>query len=191
MPTALGRVITELMKQHFNDIVDIKFSSDMEKSLDRIEAGKLDWVSALDKFYKEFDKTYQKAKTELEGVKLKVPEQETDVVCELCGRNMVIKTGRYGKFLACPGFPDCRNTKKIVVSTPGVCPKCGAPVVQRRSAKGRIFYACEKGRECGFMTWNEPVAQKCPQCGSTLFKKKGKNAALVCEKEGCDYTENV
>ncbi len=191
VPTALGTVITDLMSEQFGNIVNTDFSANMEKSLDKIEDGKADWQKTLDKFYKEFDKTYKKAKVELEGKRLKVPEEETDVVCELCGRKMVIKTGRYGKFLACPGFPQCRNTKKIVVETPGVCPRCGGKVVQRRSQKGRIFYACEKGRDCGFMTWNEPTDKKCPQCGGTLFRRGGKNAQLLCEKEGCGYSESV
>ena len=187
VPTALGTVITDLMVDNFGNIVDVGYSSDMEKNLDRIEEGKLDWVKALERFYKDFDKSYQKAKVALSGKKVKVPEEVTDIKCELCGRNMVIKTGRYGKFLACPGFPECRNTKKLFVETKGFCPKCGGKMVERRSAKGRVFYACEKGRECGFMTWNQPTAERCPKCGSSLFSKKGKMPKLICEKEGCGY----
>ncbi len=190
-PTALGTVVTDLMIDQFPTIVDEKFSAGMEKNLDKIEEGKTDWVKTLDKFYKDFAKTLKKAETALDGQRLKVPEEETDVVCELCGRKMVIKTGRFGKFLACPGFPQCRNTKKIVVETPGSCPKCGARVLQRRSQKGRVFYACEKGKECGFMSWDEPSAEKCPKCGSSLFKKKGKSPYLYCAKEGCEFRKEA
>ncbi|MEA5050854.1 MAG: type I DNA topoisomerase [Oscillospiraceae bacterium] len=186
-PTSLGLVVTDLMIDQFPNIVDEKFSAGMEKNLDKIEEGKADWVKTLDKFYKDFSKTLSKAEENLDGQRLKVPEEETDVVCELCGRKMVVKTGRYGKFLACPGFPECRNTKKIVVETPGVCPKCGGKILLRRSQKGRVFYACEKGRECGFMSWDEPVAEKCPQCGASLFRKKGRAPYLYCQKEGCGY----
>ncbi len=125
----------------------------------------------------------------MDGQKVKVPDEETDIICEKCGRKMVIKTGRYGKFLACPGFPECKNTKRIVVSTPGRCPKCGNPVVQKKSQRGRIFFACEKGTSCGFMTWNTPTDKVCPKCGSTLFLKKGRNSMYLCEKEGCGYKE--
>ncbi len=190
-PTSLGVVVTDLMIDQFPNIVDEKFSAGMEKSLDKIEEGKADWVKTLDKFYKDFAKTLKKAEENLDGQRLKVPEEETDVVCELCGKNMVIKTGRYGKFLACPGFPDCRNTKKIVVETPGFCPKCGGKILLRRSQKGRIFYACEKGAECGFMSWDEPIDKKCPKCGSSLFKKKGKNSYEYCQKDGCDFRQDI
>lgn len=190
-PTALGTVVTDLMIDQFSNIVDEKFSAAMERNLDKIEEGKADWVKTLDKFYKDFAKTLKKAEENLDGQRLKVPEEETDVVCELCGKKMVIKTGRYGKFLACPGFPECRNTKRIVVETPGKCPKCGGKVLLRRSQKGRIFYACEKGAECGFMSWDEPTADICPSCGSSLFKKKGKNAYLYCQKDGCGYKKDI
>ena len=189
VPTALGIVVTDLMIEEFSSIVDTRFSSEMEKNLDRIEDGKADWVKTLDKFYKDFSVMFDRAKADLDGKHLKVPEEETDVVCELCGRKMVIKTGRYGKFLACPGFPECRNTKKLEVPTKGLCPKCGGRVLEMRSQKGRVFYACERGRECGFMTWNLPTDKPCPQCGSTLFSKKGRYPTLVCEKEGCGYSE--
>lgn len=188
-PTSLGMIVTDLMIDQFPDIVDEKFSADMEKNLDRIEAGKADWTSTIEKFYKGFDKSLQNAEKAMDGQKVKVPDEETDVICEKCGRKMVIKTGRYGKFLACPGFPECKNTKRIVVSTPGKCPKCGSQVIQRKSQKGRVFFACEKGSSCGFMTWNTPSDKICPQCGSTLFLKKGRNSMYVCEKEGCGYQE--
>ena len=190
-PTSLGMVVTDLMIEQFPDIVDEKFSADMEKSLDKIESGKVDWTTTISKFYKGFDKSLTAAEKALEGQRLSVPDEETDIICEKCGRKMVIKTGRYGKFLACPGFPECKNTKRIVVSTPGKCPKCGSPIVQRKSKRGRIFFACEKGTACGFMTWNTPTDKVCPQCGSSLFLRKGKNSAYICEKEGCGYQEDA
>ncbi len=188
-PTSLGMIVTDLMIDQFPDIVDEKFSADMEKNLDKIEAGKADWTTTIEKFYKGFDKSLKNAEKAMDGQKVKVPDEETDIICEKCGRKMVIKTGRYGKFLACPGFPECKNTKRIVVSTPGRCPKCGSPVVQKKSQRGRIFFACEKGTSCGFMTWNTPTDKVCPKCGSTLFLKKGRNSMYLCEKEGCGYKE--
>ena len=188
-PTQLGIIVTDIMIDQFPDIVDEKFSADMEKALDKIEEGKNDWSTTIEKFYKGFDKSLTEAEKALDGQKVRIPDEETDVICEKCGRKMVIKTGRFGKVLACPGFPECKNTKRITVSTPGRCPKCGSPVVQRKSKRGRIFYACEKGTECGFMTWNSPTDRVCPQCGSTLFLTKGKNGTYVCEKEGCGYKE--
>jgi DNA topoisomerase-1 len=188
-PTQLGIIVTDIMIDQFPDIVDEKFSADMEKDLDKIEEGKNDWSATIEKFYKGFDRSLTEAERSLDGQKVRIPDEETDVICEKCGRRMVIKTGRFGKFLACPGFPECKNTKRITVSTPGRCPKCGSPVVQRKSKRGRIFYACEKGTECGFMTWNSPTDKVCPQCGSTLFLTKGKNGTYVCEKEGCGYKE--
>ncbi|MEG0912346.1 MAG: type I DNA topoisomerase [Oscillospiraceae bacterium] len=190
-PTALGTVVTDLMIEQFPNIVDEKFSAGMEKNLDKIEEGKADWVKTLDKFYKDFAKSLKKAETSLDGQRIKVPEEETDIVCELCGKKMVIKTGRYGKFLACPGFPDCRNTKKIVTETEGTCPKCGGKVLLRKSQKGRVFYACEKGAECGFMSWDEPSGEKCPKCGKSLFKKKGKAPYLYCPSEECDFRKDI
>ncbi|NLS84297.1 MAG: type I DNA topoisomerase [Ruminococcaceae bacterium] len=187
-PTVLGRTINELMMEQFPNIVDVKFSAQMEKNLDKVESGKEHWVEAVRDFYTDFDATLQKAEENMEGVKIKVPDEETDEICELCGRKMVIKNGRYGKFLACPGFPECKNTKRIVNDTGGLCPKCGTRILMRRSKKGRIYYGCEKNPTCDFMTWNEPSPEKCPQCGSTLFKKGGKNGILLCEKEGCGYS---
>lgn len=190
-PTYLGTVVTDLMNEHFPKIVDEKFSANMEKNLDRIEEGSEGWIKVVDDFYTDFAKSLEKAEKSTEGQKIELPVETTDVVCELCGRKMVIKTGRYGKFLACPGFPECRNTKRLQDETKGVCPKCGGTVVRKRSRKGHTFFACEKGTECGFMTWNEPSDKTCPQCGSTLFRKKGRTPVLVCEKEGCGYTEEV
>lgn len=191
LPTKLGRVINDLMLAQFPDIVDVTFSADMEKQLDKVESGKEDWHDVIDQFYQGFDASLQHAEEAMKDQKIKIPDEETDEVCEVCGRKMVIKTGRYGKFLACPGFPECRNTRRIVQATPGSCPKCGSRMLIRRSKRGRIYYGCEKNPGCDFMTWNEPTGETCPQCGATLFKKGGKSGVLLCEKEGCGYSRPV
>ena len=188
-PTALGEIVTELMEQNFTNIVDESFTAKMEKELDEIESGKRKWVKVMDQFYSDFSKTLATAEETLNGTKIKVPEVESDVVCDLCGRKMVIKTGRFGKFLACPGFPECKNTKPIVQEMPGECPKCGGKIVQRKSAKGYKFFCCEKGKACGFITWNEPTKERCPQCGKTLFKARG--GILKCEVENCGFEKKV
>ncbi len=190
-PTKLGRVINDLMLEQFPSIVDVKFSAQMEKNLDKVESGKADWRKTIDAFYTDFDKTLKTAEENMKDQKIKVPDEETDEVCELCGRKMVIKSGRFGKFLACPGFPECKNTKRIVKDTGGQCPKCGSRMLIRHSKKGRIYYGCEKNPTCDFMTWNEPTTEKCPTCGSSLFKKGGKSGILLCEKEGCGYSRPV
>ena len=174
MPTALGEVVTGLMMERFEDIIDIEFTANMENQLDAVEAGKRKWKELLADFYQGFSQELKDAETALDGVRLKVPEVETDEVCELCGRKMVIKTGRFGKFLACPGFPECRNTKPIVERMPGRCPRCGSGLLKRKSKRGYPYYACERGAECGFMTWDVPTAEDCPECGQTMFKRSGK-----------------
>lgn len=190
-PTALGEVTTDLMKDHFKHIVDAKFTAKMESDLDGVERGETNWVDTLDVFYKDFDKVLTKAEKAMEGKRVKVPDEETDVECDLCGRKMVIKIGRFGKFLACPGFPECKNTKKIVQATKGTCPLCGSKIVLKKSKKGRSFYGCDGYPDCNFMTWNAPVEDKCPKCGSTLFKKGGKSGKLLCEKPDCGYERNL
>lgn len=190
-PTALGEVTTDLMKDHFKHIVDAKFTAKMESDLDGVERGETNWVDTLDVFYKDFDKVLTKAEKAMEGKRVKVPDEETDVECDLCGRKMVIKIGRFGKFLACPGFPECKNTKKIVQATKGTCPLCGSKIVLKKSKKGRNFYGCDGYPDCNFMTWNAPVEDKCPKCGSTLFKKGGKSGKLLCEKPDCGYERNL
>ena len=184
-------VVTDLMIDEFPEIVDAKFSAEMEKNLDLVEAGKVVWTDMIDDFYGDFKENLKRAEQEMDGKRIEVPAEETDVICEKCGRKMVIKSGKFGKFLACPGFPECKNTKRIVVETKGTCPKCGAKMVQKKSQKGRVYYACEKGKACGFMSWYEPTDKKCPTCGSTLFRRKGKSPALICEKEGCGYSEAI
>ena len=186
MPTPLGEVVTGLMMERFNDIIDVEFTANMENRLDAVEAGKQNWKELLADFYKDFSKEMTEAETALEGVRLKVPEIETDEICELCGRKMVIKTGRFGKFLACPGFPECRFTKPIVERMPGRCPRCGSGLLKRKSKRGYPYYACERGAECGFMTWDVPTAEDCPECGQTLFKRSGKGRMKpFCINEKC------
>ena len=186
--TPLGQAVNTVMMEQFPDIVNVKFSADMEKKLDIVEAGKADWVKTIDDFYKGFSKSLEEAEKNMEGKRVKVEDIPTDEICEKCGRPMVIKSGRYGKFVACSGFPECRNAHPLVKDTGGICPLCGGHMLVRKSAKGRIYYGCSNYPKCNFMTWDEPVPEKCPQCGQTLFKKKGQ---LYCAKEGCGFTKPV
>ena len=186
-PTALGEVVTGLMMERFNDIIDVEFTANMETKLDDVEEGKRQWKDVLADFYGGFSKELQDAETALEGVRLKVPDEVTDEICEICGKNMVVKMGRFGKFLACPGFPECTNTKPIVERMPGRCPKCGSTILKRKSKKGYAYYACERGAECGFMTWDVPTAEDCPKCGFTMFKKSGRGRMKpFCINETCE-----
>ena len=186
--TPLGQAVNTVMMEQFPNIVDVKFSADMEKKLDIIEAGKADWVATIDDFYQGFAKSLEDAEKNMEGKRVKVEDIPTDEICEKCGRPMVIKSGRYGKFVACSGFPECRNAHPLIKDTGGICPECGGHMLVRKSAKGRIYYGCGNYPKCNFMTWDEPVSEKCPQCGQTLFKKKGQ---LYCAKEGCGFTKPV
>ncbi len=186
-PTPLGEVTTQLMKEQFKQIVDVRFTADMESELDEVEQGKTDWVGCLRKFYDDFEKTLKQAEKSMDGVRMRVPDEETDEVCELCGKPMVIKIGRFGKFLACTGFPECKNTKKIITPTKGFCPLCGKKIILKKSKKGRSFYGCEGYPECNFMTWSTPVEDRCPKCGNTLFKRGGRSGKLVCEKPDCGF----
>ena len=184
-PTLLGRAVDGLMLEQFPHIVDVDFSAEMEKNLDKVESGKADWHKTVDDFYQGFAASLEQAEKNMEGKKVKVPDEPSSEVCDLCGRPMVIKVGKYGKFLACSGFPECRGTKRLVKDTGGICPKCGkGRMLERKSAKGRIYYGCERYPDCDFMTWDMPVAVKCEKCGSTLFRKGSK---LYCAKEGCDF----
>ena len=175
-PTNLGEVVTQLMEDYFQDIVDLKFTAHMESDLDRIETGAIPWKDVLSSFYSQFDSELQDAETKLEGKHIKVPDELSDEVCDVCGRQMVVKSGRFGRFLACPGYPECTFTKPLVVEMPGKCPKCGGRILKRTSRKGYTFYACERGQECGFMSWEVPTKDFCPECGKTLFKPAGKGA---------------
>ena len=185
-PTPLGEVVTELMKEHFSDIVDLKFTNQMESELDGIEQGKAAWRDVLQEFYGGFHEEMEKAERELDGIRVKVPDILSDERCEVCGRQMVVKKGKFGQFLACPGFPECTFTKPIVIEMPGKCPKCGSKILKRTSKKGYVFYACERGTDCGFITWDVPTKDFCPACGKTMFKKSGRGALKpFCINEEC------
>ena len=185
-PTPLGQVVTELMEGHFADIVDLKFTNHMESELDGIEQGKAAWRDVLQEFYGAFHREMEAAEQELDGVRIKVPDVLSDEYCEICGRQLVVKKGKFGQFLACPGFPECSFTKPIVVEMPGKCPKCGSKILKRTSKKGYVFYACERGTDCGFITWDVPTKDFCPACGKTMFKKSGRGALKpFCVNEEC------
>lgn len=186
-PTELGEVMTNLLKERFPKIVNYKFTAQMEEKLDEVEHGQEEWVELLDEFYSDFDKTLKKAKEEMEGVKLQLKEDQTDIICDKCGRQMVVKVGRYGKFIACPGYPECKNVLKFVEKTGVKCPKCDGDVIVKHTKKKRVFYGCSNYPECDFVSWNEPVNERCPQCGGILFKKKGKKPKLYCATEGCGF----
>ena len=182
-PTALGEVVTGLMMERFQDIIDVEFTANMESRLDAVEEGKQPWKDLMAEFYTEFHKEILDAE---QAPRVKVPDEVTDEICEVCGRNMVVKTGRFGKFLACPDFPECTNTKPIVERMPGRCPKCGSGMLKRKSKKGYAYYSCEQGASCGFMSWDVPTAEDCPVCGMTMFKKAGKGRNKpFCINETC------
>ncbi len=186
-PTPLGEVVNGLMVERFNDIVDVEFTAGMEEKLDEVEEGKIAWKQVLRDFYADFSKEMADAEEALKDVRLKVPDEETDEVCELCGRKMVVKVGRFGRFLACPGYPECKNTRPIVERMPGRCPRCGSGLLKRKSKKGYAYYACERGAECGFMTWDVPTEFDCPACGQTMFKKSGRGQMKpFCINEACE-----
>ncbi|MCI6606014.1 MAG: type I DNA topoisomerase [Clostridiales bacterium] len=185
-PTPLGEVVNGLMMERFQNIISVEFTAGMEHQLDEVEEGKLRWKKVLEDFYAGFHQEMLDAEEALKNTRLKVPDEVTDEVCELCGRNMVIKSGRFGKFLACPGYPECSNTKPIVERMPGRCPKCGSTILKRKSKRGYAYYACERGQECGFMTWDVPTEHDCPTCGQTMFKRAGKGAMKpFCINESC------
>ena len=186
-PTPLGEVVNGLMMDRFNDIIDVEFTANMETQLDDVEAGTRKWKEVLAEFYQGFQKELTEAEEALKGTRLKVPEEETEEICDVCGRKMVIKEGRFGKFLACPGWPECKNTKPLVEKMPGRCPKCGGTLLKRKSKRGYPYYACEKGAECGFMSWDVPTEHECPLCAQTMFKKAGKGRNKpFCINEKCE-----
>lgn len=189
VPTELGVLVVDLLKEYFPRIIDVEFTADFEDKLDRIEEGDSDWRGVLEEFYGPFSQTLQAAEEEIGEVEL--PEEVSDVPCEKCGRMMVVKYGRFGKFLACPGFPECRSTKPIVEKTGVFCPKCGGEVVERKSKKGRKFYGCGNYPNCDFVTWYKPVQHQCPECGAFLVQRRNKEEGLHyrCVREDCDYQE--
>ena len=180
--TELGEIVNNIMKDAFPSIVDVNFTANMESLLDSIGDGKVHWKTVVENFYPDLDEAVQAAEKNLE--KVEIADEETDVVCEECGRNMVIKYGPHGKFLACPGFPDCRNTKPYLEKIGVACPLCGKDIVIRKTKKGRRYYGCEGNPECEFMSWQKPVAKKCPQCGGYMVEKGNR---LVCADKACGY----
>ena len=182
--TEIGEVVNNIMKESFPAIVDVNFTANMEGLLDCVAEGKVEWKSVIENFYPDLEAAVKKAEKELESVKIE--DEVTDVICEECGRNMVVKYGPHGKFLACPGFPDCRNTKPYLEKVGVACPKCGKEIVYRKTKKGRRYYGCEGYPECEFMSWQKPSEKKCPKCGGYMLEKGNK---LVCADEQCGYVE--
>ena len=182
--TELGEVVNNMMKEAFPSIVDVNFTATMEALLDRVGDGSVPWKTVVENFWPDLYEAVTEAEKNLEEVK--VEDEVTDVICENCGRNMVVKYGPHGKFLACPGFPDCKNTKPYLEKIGVPCPKCGKEVILRKTKKGRKYYGCENNPECDFMSWQKPSAKKCPQCGGYMLEKGNK---LVCADEQCGYVE--
>ncbi len=183
-PTELGNMITDMMKEYFSDIVDIAFTAGMEEQLDGVEEGTRDWRQVLSDFYGPFEKTLENAEQKIE--KVEIQDEVSDVVCDKCGAQMVYKLGRFGRFLACPGFPECRNTRPITVEIEAPCPRCGAKLLEKTSHKGRKFYGCERYPDCDFVSWEMPVSEKCPKCGSYMVLKRGKKENYyLCANESC------
>ena len=191
-PTNLGEAVTDLMIDKFTDIVDVGFTSDMEEQLDEVETGKTDYVALLHKFYGEFSGKLQQAETDLDKKRIKVKDEESEEVCEKCGRKMVIKTSRFGKFLACPGYPECKNTKPITEDTGVACPVCGGRLLKKKSKSGYAYYGCEKNPTCEFMTWDKPTNKKCPKCGGVIYRHYTKeDKRNLCHVPGCGYEEAI
>lgn len=186
-PTELGEVVNDIMKSYFGDIVDVDFTANMEKRLDEVEVGNEEWKQVIRDFYPGFKECVDDAREKLAKVEIK--DEESDIICEKCGRNMVIKYGRYGKFLACPGFPECQNAKPFFEEAGVNCPECGGKVLIKKTKKGRAYYGCENNPECGFMSWNKPTGEKCPVCASFLEEKGRKNPKIVCSNEKCSYVK--
>lgn len=177
MPTDLGFIVTNLMKSSFPDIVDVAFTANMEEELDEVEEGKIEWTQLMREFYEPFIQTVEKADSQIE--KVKIPDEVSDVVCDKCGARMVYKNGRFGRFLACPNYPNCKNTKPIIEKIDVPCPKCGAAILKRRSKKGNTFYGCERYPDCDFTSWNPLVKQVCPKCGGYMVQKRGRNGTFI------------
>lgn len=186
VPTELGEAVTNLLKDKLPNIVNVKYTSRMEDDLDKIDSGDKNYIDMIRLYYDDFEEPLEKAKKEMQGVKIKLKEEETDVICDKCGRNMVVKVGRFGKFLACPGYPECKNTKPLVFKTKAKCPECGGDVIEKKTKRRTSFYGCSNYPNCHFMTWDLPTDQVCPKCGKSLFKKKG-NILYCPDKEGCGY----
>ena len=190
-PTELGEAITDLMKARFPKIVNVKFTAQMESELDEVEHGKEAWVDLLSGFYGDFEDTLKKAKEDMKDQKITLKEDQTDEICENCGKPMVFKYGRYGRFLACSGYPECKTVKKVVNKLGVDCPKCGGDILIRKTKRGKPFYGCGNYPNCTFASWSMPLSEKCPQCGEMLFKKDGKKPKIFCNAEGCGYEREV
>lgn len=190
VPTELGVLVNDLLNEYFDNIINEEFTADMEERLDKVAEGDYYWKDVIRDFYGDFHVVLEKAEKEIEKIEIK--DQETDVVCEKCGRNMVIKHGRYGKFLACPGYPECKNTKPIIQKIGVSCPECkDGDVIKRRSRKGRLFYGCSNFPKCNFVSWDEPVKEKCPKCNSYMVKRKNKSGTVYrCSNKDCGYKRN-
>ena len=189
VPTELGVAITGLLKDKFPKIVNTKFTAQMETNLDKVGCGEFDYIKMLDEFYTDLEKSLDKAKSEMKNVKIQLEEDTTDIPCDKCGRMMVIKTGRYGRFLACPGYPECKNAKPLIVNTGARCPECGGEIIERKSKKGHVFYGCGNWPKCNFMSWDAPAGENCPECGKSLFKKK--TGKIVCMTKDCGYEKSA
>ena len=186
VPTELGKVTTDIMKNNFRDIVDVDFTAGMEEELDEVEEGKLKWKQVIGDFYPKFNAELTEAEKNISKIQIK--DEESDVICDKCGRKMVYKLSKFGKFLACPGFPECKNTMTIRNSTGVTCPKCGkGEILVKRSRRGKVYYGCENIPKCDFMIWYEPLKEKCPLCGGLLMKRNGRRGAVVCYNEDCKY----
>lgn len=188
VPTELGEAVNNLLAEKIPNIVNVKYTSKMEDDLDKIDSGDKDYIDMIRLYYNDFVDPLEKAKKEMQGVKIKLTEEETDVVCDKCGRNMVVKVGRFGKFLACPGFPECRNTKPLVFKTSAKCPECGGDVIEKKTKRGTPFYGCSNYPDCKFSTWDAPSDEVCPKCGKSLFKRKG-NVLYCPDTENCGFTK--
>lgn len=191
-PTELGQIVNNMLLKHFPGIMDVKFTADMEEHLDEVAEGKENWQEILNNFYQPFSLDLAEAEEQMEKIEIK--DEVTDEICEKCGRNMVIKLGRYGKFLACPGFPECRNTKPILKEIGIKCPVCHQPIVEKKTKRGRKFYGCSNYPDCDYLTWNKPVAEPCPKCGSMMYEgkpKKGQAPFAYCGNEECNYQKNL
>lgn len=184
--TELGEIVNEIIKNNFENVINVDFTAQMEENLDKIEDGKVEWKEILRQFYPPFEKLLEEAEQKVAHIEIE--DEKTDILCELCGRNMVIKYGRYGKFLACPGFPDCRNTKPFFEDANVKCPLCEGKVLIKKTKKGRKYYGCDNHPECEFMSWNKPTGEKCPECGSFLVEKGTKKVRIVCSNAECNYS---
>lgn len=187
VPTELGQIVIDLLKEFFPEIIDVDFTVKMEGNLDAVKEGKTDWVTIIDEFYSGFDERLEIAEKEMEKIEIK--DEPAGITCENCGNEMVYKMGRYGKFLACSNFPECRNTKPILKEIGVTCPKCKeGNVVERKTKKKRTFYGCDRYPECDFISWDKPIARPCPKCESLLIEKKSKKGTQI-QCTNCDYKE--